>query len=309
LVPGGYGRDFEYNKGMKHGLHGLCLLVIALTGCGAGTESLPPTLSPTLLALSPAPQTLTAAPPEVVVLTVTPGPSRTPLPTITLTPTSSRTPTPAAETQAARLTLAPLAALCDQAAGKMLLSPDGKWVAAVCQIAPGAYAIRVYDMEGKVKWEYAVTDVLLPLEGETPPLGGWRVEPFHWSKDSRRHYFTIPAEGGGSGEFSSLLRLEESNGVLRLMFPRQLGVVYRAAFAPDDVYLAWVMSSEAQPTLHMISLVSDLEWAVPLKEGEGRVVGLEWTAESNKVLIKVQSGGQEESYVYSLLSGKVEKGQ
>lgn len=278
------------------------LLIVLLAGC-AGS----PTGSPTqAVTLPPTVPPATATPRQPVVITATASPVRAPSATPTTPPTITPTPTMGSATRAALQTLAPLEAFCPQPAGGLRLAPNGKRAAGVCRVDGERYALRILGLDGKVYWEYSVTDLILPHSDEETPPGGWRLEPFYWAEDNRSVFFVIPLDGE-STRWAGILRMDAVNGVVELLFPRQPGIVYALAFSPDGYYLAYASTADTIPRLTVRNLLSGEERSLPLGGDDGAVTALRWTADGRQVEIDVLVDGQPVGYLFTNASGKVEQ--
>lgn len=277
------------------------MLAVLLAGC-AGSPVVTP--APAVI-LPPTTILATATLRQPVVITATASPVRAPSATPTTPPTITPTPTMGSATLAARQTLALLEAFCSQPAGGLRLSPNGRRAAGVCRVSEERYALRILGLDGKVYWEYSVTDLILPHSDEQMPPGGWRLEPFYWADDNRSVYFVIPLEGETT-RWAGILQMDVVNGVVELLFPRQPGIVYALAFSPDGYYLVYASTADNLPRLTVRNLLSGEERSLPLGEDAGAVIALRWMADGRQVEIDMLVDGQPVGYLFTNASGKVE---
>lgn len=147
--------------------------------------------------------------PPTNVPTITDIPTITPTPTQTsthlLTRTPKKTPNPTTEAQA---TIEAFGSLCSDTSS-LEISPDGKWIAAVCY--EDNSHLRVMSIDRSKDWSIVFADYVNGGDYDRRD----RIIPYRWSTDGRFLYAVAHSKGSGCcwlGNYKLLVRLNLETG-------------------------------------------------------------------------------------------------
>jgi hypothetical protein len=219
---------------------------------------------------------------------------------ITLTPGST---TPGPATNSASRTLVPKVATAqavidscgsdyvhNHRVGRMV-SPNGKWIAAVCQDA-GVYTL-ITRSDGSASW------TLPTLNADSLPGPDFYLEPFHWAFNGR-YLFLVPQcfcsiDGPGFAfvDGLGLFRLDLGNGYLETWFVPEI-TGYAFSFSPDQRLIAFTDHPNSGPAVHIRDLDTGDETVLHFKKKYISIGNFVWTRTGTELIMVAGLDGWED---------------
>ncbi|MCI0520801.1 MAG: zinc ribbon domain-containing protein, partial [Chloroflexi bacterium] len=197
-----------------------------------------------------------------------PSPSPTPLPMPTSTPTATPRPLPTPAN-----------------AYPLPLSPDGKW-------APfEANGQVIFQGINGVEWRLPVRDYV--------EAGYLVIE--RWSQDGRYVYFSVHyyIDGGWALPVFGLHRLDLTTGNTEAVLT---DLAFLFALSPDESAIAYVVSGEEPPTVHVIQLHSNrAEQAYPIRSRYATLGRIAWSPDQQQLAITAGGGVPGEGFYSDLI--------
>lgn len=168
-------------------------------------------------------------------------------------------------------------------------SPDGNWAVVVCM----NHKTGVYSLDDPATaWSLEYFELFGEQYDDGNHFG--RIEPVHWTRDSKFLYF-MPFPAGLDGgcvayaDGLALFRLELSTGnVSQTLEPA--GAFYDVSFSNDDVCLAYFRTLDASLILNIVTLVTGQTQQLPLGEPFDVAGDVVWSPEMDRIIFSARHG-------------------